>query len=213
MAKIESKLRQRRLEREAREKQEELDREKNRIKSGKEMLEAKKKHEETEIKKMVEQRKREKEEERLARQRVRDQIEQDKLMRKNKFGGGTTEPTEIITPKPVPVKITTSQPNYTEVQLQIRLTNGTTLKQKFGAKEPLSAVKLFVELNRTDGEGPFTFMTSFPKKVFGPEDYDKPLDLLGKFHMIFAGKKKLSLALTFSGLAPSAVVIVTKSVT
>lgn len=58
LAKIEAKLRQRRLEREAREKQEELEREKVRIKSGKELLEAKKKQEELEIKKIVEQRKR-----------------------------------------------------------------------------------------------------------------------------------------------------------
>lgn len=58
LAKIEAKLRQRRLDREAREKQEELEREKIRIKSGKELLEAKKKQEELEIKKMVEQRKR-----------------------------------------------------------------------------------------------------------------------------------------------------------
>lgn len=58
LAKIEAKLRQRRLEREAREKQEELEREKVRIKSGKEMLEAKKKQDELEIRKMVEQRKR-----------------------------------------------------------------------------------------------------------------------------------------------------------
>lgn len=58
LAKIEAKLRQRRLEREAREKQEELEREKVRIRSGKELLEAKKKQEEVEIKKIVEQRRR-----------------------------------------------------------------------------------------------------------------------------------------------------------
>lgn len=58
LAKIEEKLRQRRLEREAREKQEALEREKVRIRSGKELLEAKKKQEELEIKKIVEQRKR-----------------------------------------------------------------------------------------------------------------------------------------------------------
>lgn len=58
LAKIEAKLRQRRLEREAREKQEELEREKVRIRSGKELLEAKKKQEELEIKKIVEERKR-----------------------------------------------------------------------------------------------------------------------------------------------------------
>lgn len=181
LAKIEAKLRQRRLEREAREKQEELDREKNRIRSGKEMLEAKKKHEEMEIKKLVEQRKREKEEERLARQRVREQIEQDKLLRKAKFGGGAeTQNTQPITPTPPVVKPPSTVQNYDEVQLQIRLTNGKALTQKFQAKEPLSAVKLYVELNRTDEPGPFNLMINFPKKVFSQEDYDKPLDVLGK---------------------------------
>ncbi|KAJ8948201.1 hypothetical protein NQ318_010477 [Aromia moschata] len=50
LAKIEAKLRQRRLEREAREKEEALLKEKIRIKSGKELLEAKKKHDELEMK-------------------------------------------------------------------------------------------------------------------------------------------------------------------
>ena len=63
---------------------------------------------------------------------------------------------------------------------QIRLTNGQALTQTFGAKEPLSAVCLYVELNRTDGQtAPFSLMTSFPRKVFGPDDMDKPLDALG----------------------------------
>lgn len=142
------------------------------------MLEAKKKHEDMEIKKMVEQRKREKEEERLARQRVREQIEQDKLMRKVKFGGST--PTETIQPEPPAPTVTKPAQSYDEVQLQIKLTNGKALVQKFKAKEPLSAVKVYVELNRTDEPGPFNLMINFPKKVFSTEDYDKPLDVLGK---------------------------------
>ncbi|XP_017299954.1 UBX domain-containing protein 1-like [Diaphorina citri] len=76
--------------------------------------------------------------------------------------------------------------------LQIRLTNGQALTQTFGIKEPLSAVRVFVELNRTDGDAPFTFMTTFPKKIFKPEDNDLPLDSLG--------------------LVPSAVLIVTKTI-
>lgn len=63
--------------------------------------------------------------------------------------------------------------------LQIRLTNGKTLTQSFGSKEQLSAVRLFVEMNRTDDCGPFNLMTNFPKKVFTEEDYDVPLDVLG----------------------------------
>ncbi|KAJ3626552.1 hypothetical protein MTP99_017039 [Tenebrio molitor] len=180
LAKIEAKLKQRRMEREAREKQEALEKEKSRIKSGKELLEAKKKHDEIEMRKLVEQRKREKEEERLARQRVREQIEQDKLARKAKFSGQPPEAPIVESPiqQQQPV-IQKSAGSYSEVMLQIRLTNGSSLVQKFGAKEPLSAVRLYVEMNRKDGDGPFNLMTNCPKKIFGPEDYDVPLETLG----------------------------------
>ncbi|XP_018574068.1 UBX domain-containing protein 1 [Anoplophora glabripennis] len=178
LAKIEAKLRQRRLEREAREKEEALLREKNRIKSGKELLEAKKKYDELEMKKIVEQRKREKEEEKLARQRVREQIEQDKLARKTKFSGATkAEPVSLPVAEPTVVK--TANNSYSEVKLQIRLPNGSALTQTFGAKEPLSAVRLYVEMNRQDADGPFNLMTNFPRKVFISDDYDKPLETLG----------------------------------
>lgn len=189
VAKIREKLKQRRLEREAREKQDELERERNRIKSGKEMLEAKKKYEDIEMKKILEQRKREKEEERMARQRVKEQIEQDKLARKAMFGGS---PVQEKKEEPQVQQRVAKTVNYSEVKLQIRLTNGSLLTQTFGAKEPLSAVRLYIEVNRNDADGPFNLMTNFPKKVFQLEDYDKPLDALG--------------------LAPSAVLIVSKSV-
>ncbi|KAF7287300.1 UBX domain-containing protein 1 [Rhynchophorus ferrugineus] len=186
LAKIEAKLKQRRLEREAREKEEALLKEKARIKSGKELLEAKKKYEELEMKKLVEQRKREKEEERLAKQRVREKIEADKLARKAKFSN--TPVADPIVPAPISIPEKKTQ-NYTEVKLQIRLIDGKVLVQNFGIKEPLSAVRLFIEMNRND-EVPFKLMTTFPKKIFTIEDYDKPLESLG--------------------LAPAATIIVSK---
>uniref|UniRef100_A0A6P7F693 UBX domain-containing protein 1-B n=1 Tax=Diabrotica virgifera virgifera TaxID=50390 RepID=A0A6P7F693_DIAVI len=189
LAKIEAKLKQRRLEREAKEKEEALLREKNRIKSGKDLLEAKRRHEEVEMKKIIDQRKREKEEERLAKQRIREQIEQDKLARKAKFSNQpepVTPAAPVVTPTPAK-----PQANYSEVKLQIRLPDGSSLTQTFGAKEPLSAVRVFVEMKRNSPDDQFHLMTSFPKKVFDNEDYDKPLDSLG--------------------LAPSAVLIVKKN--
>ena len=58
-------------------------------------------------------------------------------------------------------------------------------------KEPLAAVRLYVQMNRTDGlSDDFKFQTNFPRKVFTLEDNEKPLDILG--------------------LVPSAVLIVTK---
>ncbi|KAI4460590.1 ubx domain-containing protein 1 [Holotrichia oblita] len=138
LARIEAKLKQRRLEREAKEKVEEKERELHRIKSGKEILEAKKRHEELETKKLLELRRKEKEETRLAKERVKAQIEQDKIARRLKFGGAPPIEKVDSTPDTTVVTQKLSQPqNYSEVKLQIRLTNGSTLVHTFGAKEPL----------------------------------------------------------------------------
>lgn len=52
--------------------------------------------------------------------------------------------------------------------------------------EPLAAVRLYVELNRDDGlTGPFNLMTSFPRKIYQGDDYDMPLEALGKMEKIF----------------------------
>ncbi|XP_075224027.1 UBX domain-containing protein 1-like [Lycorma delicatula] len=201
LRKLEEKMKQKRKEREENEKLEALEREKNRIRSGKEMIAAKKKLEDEEIKKIVEQRKREKMEDKLARQRVKEQIEQDRLARKEKFGGCSGSTSVASQPPPPPpaaaAAAATAQPppppqkDYSQTRLQIRLTNGQALTHTFGAKEQLSAVRLYIELNRTDGEGPFGLMTNFPKKIFTDDDYDKPLDILG--------------------LVPSAVIIVSRT--
>ncbi|CAD6235803.1 GSCOCG00007989001-RA-CDS [Cotesia congregata] len=195
---LEEKMRQKRKEREELEKQESLEKEKIRIKSGKEMAEAKKKMEELEMKKLLEQRKREKEEDRIARQAIREKIEADKAARRAKAAaeyGNLVPSVPVPTPAPAPAPAPTPaapKRDYTETRLQIRLTNGDTLTQTFGAKEQLSAVRLYIEMNRTDPPGPFNLLTNFPRKVFSFEDYDAPLDVLG--------------------LVPSAVVIVQKKV-
>ncbi|XP_050450773.1 UBX domain-containing protein 1-A [Cataglyphis hispanica] len=196
---LEEKLRQKRKEREEQEKKDALEREKNRIRSGKEMSEARKKLEELEMKKLLEQRKREKAEEKEARERVRAQIEADKAARRAKANAAENDQSvnTSVNASASLSAITSStsmhhRKDYTETRLQLRLTNGQTLTQSFGSKEQLSAVRLFIEMNRTDGNGPFQLMTTFPKKVFTDEDYDTPLDVLG--------------------LVPSAVVIVQKKV-
>lgn len=177
---LEDKLRQKRKEREEKDEQEALAKEKDRIRSGKEMATAKKKLEELEMKKILDQRKREKEEDRLARERVRKQIEADKAARRAKNG------TEAQSPPPAapvvaapPVSAAAPKKEYNETKLQIRLTNGQLMTQTFCCKEQLSAVRLYVELNRTDGAEPFTLMTNFPKKVFSDSDFDAPLEALG----------------------------------
>lgn len=192
---LEEKLKQKRKEREEQEKKDALEREKNRIRSGKEMSEARKKLEELEMKKLLEQRKREKAEEKEARERVRAQIEADKAARRAKATAENNQSVNTASTSLFAITSSTSthhRKDYTETRLQLRLTNGQTLTQSFGSKEQLSAVRLFIEMNRTDANGPFQLMTTFPKKVFTDEDYDTPLDVLG--------------------LVPSAVIIVQKKV-
>jgi len=191
---LEEKLASKKREREEKEKQEALEREKNRIKAGKEMIAIRKKMEDEELKKVLDQRKREKEEDRLARQKVKEQIEADRLARKAKSSNASSTDAPVAAPAPQPIPESPSKSaskNYTETRIQVRLTNGQTITQTFSSKEQLSAVRLYVEMNRSDATGPFTLMTNFPKKVFSGDDFDQPLDVLG--------------------LVPSAVLIVKKS--
>ena len=98
----------------------------------------------------------------------------------------------INVPKPT-VEDAPKQPqrNYDETKLQIRLQDGKKLEQTFKAKEPLSAVRVYLQMNCPDLAGsPIKLMTSFPRKVFSEEDYEKPLEVLG--------------------LCPSAVIIMSK---
>ncbi|XP_005106367.1 UBX domain-containing protein 1-A [Aplysia californica] len=193
MIKLQDRLKQKRLEKEEQEKKEQIQREKMRRNQGRDLGMAKQKMEEAEMRKIAEERKREKMEEKMARQRVKEQIEKDKRDRAAKFSNQKQEATaspSSAPAAPVPAAAPAAPKEYTDCRLQIRLTNGQALTQTFGAKEPLSAVHLYVELNRTDPAGPFSLMTSFPRKVFSSEDMDKPLESLG--------------------LVPSAVIMVTK---
>ncbi|XP_031631865.1 UBX domain-containing protein 1-B [Contarinia nasturtii] len=201
LARLEDKLRQKRMEREETEKREALEREKFRIRSGKDMSEAQRKVEEQEMKKLVEQRKREKQEDRMARERVRAQIEADKAARREQMAqlSGKASTTAAISPPPNTITIaepsstsstTNTSKSYANTRIQIRLLNGSTLVETFDVKEQLSAVRLFVQIKQGIDE-PFGLMTNFPRKVYGDEDYEKPLEQLG--------------------LVPSAVLILTKS--
>lgn len=48
----------------------------------------------------------------------------------------------------------------------------------------LAAVRVYIELNRSDGDEPFSLMTTFPRKVFTDEDYELPLEQLGNILFI-----------------------------
>jgi len=200
LERLEVLRKQKRAEREEREKKEAIEKEKKRITDGKDMTDIKLQLEQQEIRKLAELKRREKQEEKAAKAKILAQIEADKIARRAKFnmktpeGGAPAEsPATPAAPPPAAAAAASPAPkkDYTEARLQIRQTNGQPLVHNFGVKEQLAAVRLFVEMNRTDGGvGPVKLMTNFPKKVFNEEDYDNSLENLG--------------------LVPSAVLMVTK---
>ncbi|XP_071507228.1 UBX domain-containing protein 1-like [Diadema antillarum] len=190
MAKLQERLKQRKEEKKEQEKKEALEREKMRRKQGKEIGQAKQQMELEEAKRLADLKKREKMEDKLARQRVKEQIARDRAERaakeaKRKSGEGQLQgsvpaPAATATPTATPAASSAPKKEYDTSRLQIRLSNGSALTQSFGAMEPLAAVRVYVELNRTDGQsGPFSLMTPFPRKIFTSEDMEKPLKELG----------------------------------
>ncbi|XP_063359424.1 UBX domain-containing protein 1 [Cydia amplana] len=194
LALLEERMKQKRKEREERDKAEALERERLRIKSGKDMQDARLRLQEQEMQKLVEQRRREKIEDQKARERVRAQIEADKQARKL-AAAGQPIPEAAPAPAPAPAAAPAApvpRPSYEQARIQLRLPDGSALAHTFGAKEQLAAVKLYLQMNSQGyaADDSFKLMTTFPKKIFTPEDYEKPLESLG--------------------LVPSAVIIVSR---
>jgi len=194
LAKLEELRVKKRAEREAKEKEEAKAKEKSRIESGKDMGEIRQALAEQEIKKLAALRRQEKEDDKKAKARVLAQIEADKAARKAEreaAAGKKPDSAPVVAAPAAAAAAPAPKKDYTETRVQVRLPSGAPLVHAFGVKEPLSAVRLYVQMNRTDGgTGEVKLMTSFPKKVFGDEDYDNTLENLG--------------------LVPSAVLIVTK---
>jgi len=192
MAKLEELRVKNRAIRLAKESEEAKEKEKSRVASGKDMGEIRQAIAEQEILKLAKIARREKEEDKKAKARVLAQLEADKAQRRAEKESARSGAAAVkAAPAAAPVAQPAVKKDYTEARLQIRQANGEAIVHSFGVKEPLAAVRLYVEMNRTDGStGPIKFMTNFPKKVFGEDDYENTLENLG--------------------LVPSAVLMVTK---
>ncbi len=174
-----------RKEREEQERKDELEKERRMRQEGKALSGLKREIEDQEIRRLAEERRREKEETRLHKERIKAQIEADKQARREREAELRGEKPKEAAPPPKPAEQPKSEESkeYTEARLQIRLRGGAPIVHTFKAKETLSAVRLFVQLNGGDAGGggveAIKLMTSFPRRVFEEEDYEKPLDALG----------------------------------
>ncbi|KAK5980325.1 UBX domain-containing protein 1 SAPK substrate protein 1 [Trichostrongylus colubriformis] len=179
-AELRDRIRAARAIKEEQARKEEIEKERRRREEGKRMLETREKQKEMELRAIAEERRRAKQEEAAARQRVLDQIKLDREARKAKASG--LPPPEPSAPVSAPATAAHSKPtpktDYKEAMIQVRLPSGQAVRQSFGASEPLSAVRLWLEINHSDGM-PFSLLMPFPRKLITEEDYDKPLKELG----------------------------------
>uniref|UniRef100_A0A914VTY3 UBX domain-containing protein 1 n=1 Tax=Plectus sambesii TaxID=2011161 RepID=A0A914VTY3_9BILA len=174
---LRSRIAERRTVKDEEERRQAIELEKKRRLEGQEVLAAKERMKETEMKKLADEKKREKQAEKMAKERVLEQIKRDREARKLEAAAlATGQPIQQPAPSDVAPP---PERNYDECKLQIRLTDGKALVQSFGSKEQLAAVRLWIQLHRTDGDVPFNLMTPFPRHVFSEEDFEKPLTELG----------------------------------
>jgi len=137
------------------------------------------------MKKIAEANRREKIETQLAKQRAIDQIEADKRARREKAAaeksGGIVG--DVPTPKPQHVAAPQPTRQYDECNLQVRLSDGSTIRQIFKAADRFE--KVFDWIHQTHQSRPFILLQNYPKKEFNENDNYKSLSDLGKYKMKF----------------------------
>jgi len=175
------KLEAKRAEEEEAEKLRKKNQELERRRAGHDLQEAKERFEQSQARKADIARKKEAQEAAAAKERIRKLIEQDKLERRARLAGedpevaaatlsGIQQKREHII---VPMAPTTSIP------IQVRLPDGTYLKNEFSKSATVRDLFNWVSANRTDPIPPdvtsFTLMMLAPRRVYGPADMNLTL--------------------------------------
>lgn len=180
---LQEKLIKLRADRAQKEKEDQIQSEISRRKNGRQIHEYRQKFQEDEMKRIAAETRRDKIVDAAHKQKVKDGIAADraaaKLARETEAAkaAGLAPPAQPVTP---PQKIVINeQKTYDECRIQVRLTDGKCMVEKFRATEQLAAVRVWVERNRTDEPGGFNLMTTFPRKVYNDEEMMMSLKDLG----------------------------------
>jgi hypothetical protein len=139
--------------------------------------------EEDEMKKIAEANRREKVETQLAKQRAIEQIEADKRARRERAAAEKSGGTVGDVPAEKPQHVAAPQPTrqYDECNLQVRLPDGSTIRQTFKAADRFD--KVIDWIGQTQQSRPFILVQNYPKKDFNESDNQKSLKELGKYKM------------------------------
>jgi len=171
-------LEKRRAERLLKEKEEAKEREVSRREIGKSLTTAKVQQQEKEMKQILEKKLKDKQEDRVAKQRVREQIAQDKAERAARRQHNTPQPTQTSATSTTPVARVSSSEPPSACKLAIRLPDGSVQRLEFKPIQLLQDVREQL-MSVTNIDSAFRFQSSYPPKLFTPEDEKKTLLDLG----------------------------------
>jgi hypothetical protein len=138
--------------------------------------------EEEEMKKIADANRREKIETQLAKQRAIEQIEADKRARREKAAAEKSGGIVGDVPAAKPQHVAAPQPTrqYDECNIQVRLSDGSTIRQTFKSADRFE--KVIDWINQTQqSQQPFILVQNYPKKEFNENDNYKSLNELGKY--------------------------------
>ncbi|KAN0003844.1 hypothetical protein ACTFIZ_010018 [Dictyostelium cf. discoideum] len=164
---LEARIQEIRVKKAEEEAKKEIEREINRRQGGKSTQQALTKWQEDQLKREQEKDRKEKEADRIAKAKIKAKVEADRLERaakKNATLNNNVATTETK-PTPTPVPVYVPKQNYTESLIQIRLTDGTTIKGTFPLSTKLIDVHTFIS-NNTSQHGKFTLSSTYPRKIY-----------------------------------------------
>jgi len=176
---IQARIVERRKEQQMAEEQSAIEMEKKRVADGKALLELKQKREELEMKKIAEANRREKIETQQAKQRAIEQIEADRQARRDKAAAEKSGGIVGDVPAPKPQHVAAPQPprQYDECTIQVRLTDGSNIRQTFKSSDKFE--KVMAWMRETEQYRPFLLVQTYPKKEYNENDNQKSLTELG----------------------------------
>ncbi|VDM47500.1 unnamed protein product [Toxocara canis] len=200
-----AKLKEIRVKKQEQERKEAIEKEIKRRRDGQSMIEAEEERKQREMKEWAEAKKREKREvietgarfltraayfpveetwilsqEELARRRVLEQIKMDREARKtadNSVAAASQSIQPIVMTTPAAI-------SSTDTRLQIRLPDGSLIRETFEANEILASVRVWAQMKGEEKgafRGNIELISPFPRKTFSQDDYAKPLKALGQF--------------------------------
>uniref|UniRef100_A0A915AIT2 UBX domain-containing protein 1 n=1 Tax=Parascaris univalens TaxID=6257 RepID=A0A915AIT2_PARUN len=178
LAAAQAKLKEIRAQKAEQEAKETIEKELRRRREGQSVAQAEEERKRREMKEWAEAKKREKREEELARRRVLEQIKMDREAQKALGMATNTSPQlvkqDIVTASPAASSCTSSR-------LQVRLPDGSLIRETFDASETLGSVRVWAQMKGEERgiHGDIELISPFPRKVFNQEDYAIPLKGLG----------------------------------